>query len=281
MNERMRILKLLEEGKITTEEAARLLEALKEEPRERYKGPSFWASGLAKNITDAVTSSLKASFGEAAPEMRQTFKGKKEIRVSSVSGNVNIKGWDENKVEVFSTRGWFRKVREENDSLSIKELSGDLSIKVPHKIILDLSLVSGDAKIEKCEGEIYLKAVSGDIEFSDIKGELTLKSVSGDVRGKGIEGRLESETHSGETRIDFEEVENVKIKTRTGDVELTIPRDSSLKIELKTEDGNIDCDLPLKGIKKEEGYLKGVLGKGKGELRVKIKEAGDVKIRER
>ncbi len=279
MDERMRILKLLEEGKITADEAARLLEALKGEPH--YKGPSFWASGLAKTITDAVTSSLRASFGEVGSELRQTFKGKKMVGISSVSGDVDIKGWDENKIEVSSTGGWLRKIRDEDDTLSIKELSGDLSLRVPTRIDLDLSLVSGDARIEGCEGKIYLKTVSGDIELSRVRGQFTLKSVSGDVQGEGIEGKLEVEAHSGEIGIDFDKVEDIRVKVKTGHVELTIPQDSSLRLELETEKGYIDCDLPLKDIKRGEGYLKGILGKGEGELRVKIEEDGDIRIRGR
>ena len=56
--ERMQILKMIEEGQITAEEGAKLLEALEEPAREREEGPARW---FRVRVTDMFTGKHKVN----------------------------------------------------------------------------------------------------------------------------------------------------------------------------------------------------------------------------
>ena len=56
--ERMQILKMIEEGQLTTEEGAKLLEALEASPEERRGGPARW---FRIRVTDLETGKHKVN----------------------------------------------------------------------------------------------------------------------------------------------------------------------------------------------------------------------------
>lgn len=59
MEERMKVLKMLEEGKISADDAAKLLEALGEGPVRRHK-IFFSPSQIAGEVADSLSSFFKA-----------------------------------------------------------------------------------------------------------------------------------------------------------------------------------------------------------------------------
>jgi len=93
MEERMRILKLLEDGKINAEEAARLLEALKEEERPHKesiiaitKSVSDLLKGISETVSEAVKEKTKQTtekVREAAEKLKKTAE---EVREKTKKG---------------------------------------------------------------------------------------------------------------------------------------------------------------------------------------------------
>ncbi|MBA7617830.1 hypothetical protein ES703_25148 [subsurface metagenome] len=133
MEERERILKLLEEGKINADEAAKLLNALGETYRWAPRhGPG---PDLGKRIARKVELSLKGLpemierniwFATKGAEKELKFDPRERFTVKAVAGDVRITGDDEQSIRIKLQGG--HKVNETENELLIKTMSGDIDI---------------------------------------------------------------------------------------------------------------------------------------------------------
>lgn len=257
MNERMRILRLLEEGKINADEAARLLEALTHSSGKKRKERFHLLhslEGIPDIIATAINSSMK--FGYSTETL--TFPIKNLIEFKGISGKVEVTGQEVKTVTV--EQDGLVKIIEKDDSLKIKTLSGDIKVITPP---------SCDLKIA---------GISGDLLINNIDGRIQVESVSGDIRGYNINGTFFGDFVSGDTKIDFNQAECIKIKSRSGDITITLPDNVQVKLDVVTEDGDIVCDFILKDEERSETSLKGIINKPKGSVQI-INSSGDVTIK--
>jgi DUF4097 and DUF4098 domain-containing protein YvlB len=293
MEERIRILKMLEDGKITAEEAARLLEALKEKPQERFEvpfhGPRFrrkFTMGVdripeivASTVESAVGKAMQAGFTEKTRMVERKFTAKGKIGIRAVSSDIEIEGWE--KDEASLEMSGLGKIMEEENRIFIKAISGDVKGKLPMQTELELVAVSGDVELKNMRSEIEIHTVSGDVELENIEGETNIKSVSGDVQGKGLTGKLNIVTKSGDITVAILSLENGEIESEDGDIIVTLPKTADLILELKNEEGEITLNIPepLEKIEERKGYVKIGLGNKTGKLLCRNDE-GDIVIKQ-
>lgn len=259
MNERLQILKLLEEGKITAEEAERLLEAVgRSSAHEKGTRHKIWSS--LEGLPKVISAALGNSFSESAEEEFHKYPSKKKIRFKGISGNLEIEGTDDNKIDI--RKDGFAKIKELEDAIAIKALSGNVKIGVPKTT--DLSIAG----------------ISGDIEISNIAGKLEIESVSGDVTGKNLSGSLSGEIVSGDIDLDYSKVDKIQIKSKSGNVTLRLNEKIEADIEIETAGGTVTCDFELQHKQHEDNILKGTINKPGASIEIKNKH-GDVEIRKR
>lgn len=257
MNERMQILKMLEDGKINAQEAERLLEALSHSAsRERKNKFKIWSSieGIPKFISAAIGNSFTDS--ETVESMH--YDAKKRLSFNGVSGNLEISGTDTTKITV--ERDGFSKIKEDDETLSIKTLSGDVKVQVPRNI------------------DISVTGISGDISITDINGTTNIESVSGNFTGKGLSGSVFGEFVSGDIDILCNKFEKIKIKSRSGDVTLQLDKKVEAEIEMETGSGSMQCDFDLLAENRSKNELKGIINKPTGQICIKSK-SGDLSIK--
>lgn len=252
MNERMRILKLLEQGKINAEEAERLLEAISEPSSGRRRG--FFGQGF-EFISEVIPGLFETSFRNYGTPENFEFAGKSRIELKGISGNIKISGTENSKIVL--EKDGFAKTYDEGDVLGIKLLSGDIKINCPKNIIINIRAISAD---------LFLDNFSGNIE---------IHSVSGDVTGTRLKGTFNGEFVSGNVNLEYEKVQNIAIKARSGDVTLRIDENIESEIEISNAYGDIQCELPLKNVTKRHNYLKGILNNPKARIEIKNNH-GDV-----
>lgn len=257
MNDRMQILKLLEEGKINAEEAARLLEALSHAEEKTKKG-RFWKS--IEVIPDVVSSAISGSFKYTTEKETRQFPQKKNIAFKGISGDIQIIGNATDKIDV--EKDGLAKINDKNDILEIKTISGDTKIIAPEST------------------NFMIKDVSGDLHISNIHGEIEVASVSGDIVGRELSGSLNAELVSGTIDMDYRRVEKIKIKSRAGDIVLKLDEKVEAEIEVETKTGDIECAFELKDKIEEAHYLKGVLNKPKAKIELKSRH-GNIRIEKR
>lgn len=246
MEERLKILKLLEEGKINAEEAARLLEALGKEARE---GP---LGGIVSNTMDSVSSVLA------------TIPGIVRAGLSSVRV-----GEGQSSVEVSP-----------KERVVIKSMGGNLEVTTSKEKIRG-QVEGGFVRSLGSSREVVLKVLGGDARFSipSVK-DLTISSLGGNLSGEIAARALSVTLVGGDVELTPGDFEKAEIKTTAGDIELAIPEDSNLSLDLHTNWGEVKCDLPLTQEEKGETFLRGVLNKPKAKLWARTL-AGSIHIKKR
>ena len=258
MNERLQILKLLEEGKINAEEAERLLEAVgRPGAHDRGGRHRIWSS--IEGLPKVISAALGNSFSECTEEFHK-YPNKKKIRFKGISGNLDIQGSNDDKIAI--RKDGFANIKEMDDAIAIKALSGNVEITVPHKI------------------DLAIAGISGDIEISNLHGDIEIESVSGDINGKNLSGSLMGEIVSGDIDLEYTKVDKIRIKSKSGDVILRLDKKIEAEIEVETEGGEVTCEFDLKDKKQEDNVLTGIMNKPGARIEIKNKH-GDVEIKQR
>ncbi len=295
-NERDRILKLLEDGKITADQATRLIEALGSERTENdFCGPMNMPFGPRRHfrmhrprdfdripdvVATAVASAMKNGFEESGEERSTDFPGKRNLLVKSVSGDLDVTRGEKGRIGL-SYSGGMVKVRSSGEQVVVRTMAGDVSATVPADGRLELEVVSGDVSICESGSRIEVKTVSGDVDITKTDGDAQVKTVSGDVSLDRVAGSLAVETRSGDVDIVPSGPISGNLNTVSGDVSIALSKDADLVLQLDIEeDGQIevDEDLPHEVLEESEGHLKVKLGAGSRTLVVKTRD-GDIDIR--
>jgi len=294
-NERDRILKLLEDGKITADQATRLIEALGSDwsesefgwPRHvpfrthrhfRVRGPRELGR-IPDIVATAVSSAMKSGF-EPGEERSSDFPGKRHLLVKSVSGNLDIARGEEGRVGLNYAAGMV-KVRTSGDQVVVRTMAGDVSATVPRDGRLELEVVSGDVSITEAGARTEVKTVSGDVDVTRTTGDAQVRTVSGDVNVDRVTGNLEVETRSGDIRVQATGPVSGSLFTKSGDVIVALPRDADLVLEVSTEDGGgilVGDGLPHEVLEERDEYMKVKLGAGSRTMKVST-QSGDIEIR--
>lgn len=283
MEERERILKLLEDGKITAEEAARLLEALGEPFRFTHRGPG---PDIGKRIAKKIELSLKDLPERIQQGLWFVEGGTKELEfepterftVKAVSGDVRIQGDEGEKIRIKLEGG--HKVDEDEKELTVKTMAGDLDIRIPKTQNIELKGASGDFQAHNLDAELRLRCGSGDVDLTDISGTLIAVLGAGDIDAREIKAQTHIAVGSGDVDVDFVQCRGGKIEAGSGDISLTLPQDANIELTIrKPKRGSIVSDFDFSTEPDAEEYTFNI-GKPEAKLYVKIKY-GDINIRKK
>jgi len=259
LNERLRILKLLEDGKINADEAARLLEALSQSDiRDRRKRHKILHS--VEKIPEIVTLVTDHAFKHTFEKRQMHFNKKSSVELKGISGTFGIRGSDTEAIDI--EKDGFAKVVEHNDSLTIKAIHGDLQMNVP------------------LHTDFRIKNVSGDVHISGIDGTIGITSVSGDIHGLRLAGSLKADFISGDIELDYMSVTDVKITSKSSNITLLLDENAEAAIEVETEDGDITCEFELMDREKTDTVLRGTLNKATAKINIR-NEHGNTTIKKR
>jgi DUF4097 and DUF4098 domain-containing protein YvlB len=303
--ERNRILRMLEEGKITADQAARLIQALggsgrSEEEEDvirigrhgshrHFFGPvrpprpprvRVSMSELDR-IPDIVAGAVSSAMRSGISDILKTdFPGKNNLFLKSVSGDVAVEGWDEDRLHV-SASGGITRVREREDKVMIRSISGDCKVRAPRESRLELVSVSGDVSVSGVSGRFGLKGVSGDIELKDFDGEAVVAIVSGDIMLVRVSGKLAVESKSGDVTIEPSGVFEGSVSSKSGDIELSLGSSPDVVLDMECEvEGEIrlKTDIPHEVLEQGEQSLRVKFGEGSREMKIRTREA-DITVR--
>lgn len=203
------------------------------------------------------------------------------FKLSLVSGDVVVEGWDQNRFQLSGTLG------HEDDELSIEGDAGEWRVKIephqnrgwfggggsrentelklmlPHAAMARLTSVSGDFELSGLDGkalsvttvsgeirgssaagELRLKTVSGDVRFNGSDSALELNTVSGDSRLEGLAGRIRVETVSGDVALQAGAVSDLTSQSVSGDMEFEFSLAADARVKLNAHSGNVVLTLP-------------------------------------
>jgi DUF4097 and DUF4098 domain-containing protein YvlB len=239
---------------------------------------------MHSKVTVALLLSLAAASACSAAdrdfEQKVAASPRGSVRVSNVSGTVNVTGWDRAEVEVKARlSGNVQRVDVFSDDgrttikvivprSSMRTGEADLEIRIPNQSDLDVSAVSADVETHRLTGPQRITTVSGEIsadftrdfEGKTVSGDMRLKgeskpgevrvsSVSGDIILEKGAGEVEATTISGDLILDLANGSTVRTRTTSGDLSLrgSLVRDGSVDAE------TISGDVTVR-VKPESGF---------------------------
>lgn len=293
--ERSRILKMLEDGRITADQAARLIEALgsgrperpgfppdpprpPRPPRVRVKMSEL--DRIPDIVAGAVSSAMRSGLGGQG-EVNEEFPGKTSLFLKSVSGDVKLSAWDGDGIKLSSTGG-FVKVREREDKVMVRSISGDFTVRTPAGARVEVVSVSGDVEVCGGSGSFTLKSVSGDVELADFNGTVTAEVVSGDLDLLRVGGELAVESKSGDIVCRPGGPVEGSLATKSGDITLRLEPNADLVLDMECEEEGeivVGPGIEFEKLEEEEHRLKVRLGAGSRELKVRTRD-GEIKVDE-
>lgn len=211
-----------------------------------------------------------------AEEVDRTLDVDKEARISisNLSGDVEVRGWNENRVHITGELGddveeliFERdgknvtiKVKIPERSWGKKDVTSELNIRVPLKSSLNISTVSADIDVNGVRGEQRLQTVSGDIDVQAFDAEINAEAVSGDIEVAGngsmavwrfttvsgdisannLSGELQAEVVSGDIEVNRGTFERVKLETVNGEIEFNAGLHGGAKMDVESVNGSVD-----------------------------------------
>lgn len=296
MEERMRILNLIKEGKISAEEGLKLLDAIEQKseekkhkefvfhmphfPKDAFAGFGKFPEMVTKIVNDTCSAAVDKVMGESGEISERRFPAKEHVVIRAVSGDIDIEGVQSNEIVLDACCG-LQKIEAKDNELLLSMISNDIDLKVPTKTNISISSVSGDINCKEITGNLEIQTVSGDLELEKITGKVEIKSASGDIEAKEFSGAIDIKTASGDIEVKFSELEDSAIETKSGDISIVLPKKIDAVVEMFSEEGEvkISIDGSYEELRKKNGYLKIGLGDKTKKLYCHTKK-GDIEIKQ-
>ncbi len=301
--EKMRILQMLSEGKISAEEAEELLEALEEskegqssdQQEEKSKwtrpwGQERWAfkkkgpkwTGIGKGIPFASEGPF-----EGPTERTIEVPGETELQITTGGGDVKLSSTQKLALKLRAALHQC-KINKGERRVEISAGGTDLELEVPPTISsLRLSVGGGDISVEGLSLSLKARAGGGDFRGVQLKGAIEVHATGGDVKLENIDSpALEVATGGGDIDVTMGTVKEGRVNLRSvgGDVCLKLSPDSTFEVLMGSLGGDIHTDLPLEVVEKSEHRLqhrlKGRSGGGGAQISLSSK-GGDVNLQSR
>lgn len=142
----------------------------------------------------------------------------------------------------------------------LRTTSGDCTVEAAGGRV-DLETVSGDVKLEGAARAV-VRTTSGDISAAT-SGPLEARSVSGDIEVGSAADSVTLATTSGEISADLgAPLAHADASSTSGDITLGLLGDLGASLELSTQSGEIECDVPVTLLGHGRQYMKAKYGRG-------------------
>lgn len=220
-----------------------------------------WSSGII-----GVTYKNSALYNVGGGTVTDEFHS---IKVNWTNGKINIESYDGedtviSETEVAEKENKLR-WRVEDGVLKIQQMAAGmrfglkktpkktLTVKIPSSAAEKLKSVNTDSVSAEvniigvaASGKIEIDTVSGSAEMKNIKtARLDIDTVSGEVNAEGEISELESDSVSGDITVSSAvPLEKLDCDSTSGNIRLTIPKNSSFTLKADTVSGDISCGLP-------------------------------------
>ncbi|MBL0346994.1 DUF4097 family beta strand repeat-containing protein [Candidatus Villigracilis affinis] len=256
----------------------------------------------AKNIEGELA--IESNSGEINVEAVDA--GDKNVEIKTDFGDITLEKIKANDVSVTSNSGvvTFTNVRASGDAY-IKTDFGNTVYENGSAASLTLDTNSGKISITKVNitKELNIQNDFGDIELTQaMAGSYDLHTNSGSITVDGAKGKLKAYTDFGNIEITNAKSVTLDIKTNSGNIEfsgslgagphnvksdfgnidLALPTDAKLDVDLKTDFGKIRSDLPItvtltESSSSEEDQIAGSINGG-GEQLIASTNSGGINI---
>ena len=220
-----------------------------------------WSSGII-----GVTYKNSARYNVGGGTVTDEFHS---IKVNWTNGKINIESYDGedtviSETEVAEKENKLR-WRVEDGVLKIQQMAAGmrfglkqtpkktLTVKIPSNVAEGLKAVTYDSVSAEetitgisASDKIEIDTVSGGANLKNIKTEkLDIDTVSGSIKAAGEFTELESDSVSGDVTVSSATpLKKLDCDSTSGNIRLTIPKNSGFTLKADTVSGDISCGLP-------------------------------------
>jgi DUF4097 and DUF4098 domain-containing protein YvlB len=197
---------------------------------------------------------LSANFVVASTEERithQTFplNEKGTVQLSNVNGDVTIRGWDKNEVDMKATK------RAPADYIDLIKIEID---STPERLTIETKYPRGrkesnvsvtyELMVPKHAVLNAIENVNGAIEVTGVEGEIKIHTVNGSAEIEGSKSAVDAETVNGRITAkwsDFPKQGDVSLRTVNGGLKLQLPDNVNADVRASSMNGTIRTDFPI------------------------------------
>jgi hypothetical protein len=190
------------------------------------------------------------------------------VEIIGVTDSVDVSGWDQPRVELTAPGDVGNRIRFTTRAgrTVIDVLPGggkpQLSIRVPSKSALSVTLVNGNISIHGVAGDANLRSVSGNIG-GDVGGNLRVntatgtihmaapgakmieaKTIDGDIHLAGSPSEVEVVTVSGNVKAELGALSRGRFKSISGNVVAALSLAPDAELDGESVSGNLHFDFP-------------------------------------
>ena len=220
-----------------------------------------WSSGII-----GVTYKNSALYNVGGGTVTDEFHS---IKVNWTNGKLNIEAYDGedtviSETEVAEKENKLR-WRVEDGVLKIQQMAAGmrlglkqtpkktLTVKIPSNVAEGLKAVTSDSVSAEvtitgisASDKIEIDTISGGANLKNIKTEkLDIDTVSGSIKAAGEFTELESDSVSGDVTVSSATpLKKLDCDSTSGNIRLTIPKNSGFTLKADTVSGDISCGLP-------------------------------------
>jgi hypothetical protein len=151
-------------------------------------------------------------------------------RLAHLKGDVTIQG-KANEVAVEDVEGAVHLNGEFQESVRLVRVSKAVTFRSSRT----------EMEFSRLDGRLDLD--SGDLRADSLNGPMRLTTHSKDIALEGLSGDLRLEDQNGSVSVGLHKPGNIQIDNRKGDVQVTIPPNTPLKVEARTREGEIESDF--------------------------------------
>ena len=212
------------------------------------------------------------------------------IRNTSISYTIEVPQETELSVSVASGALEISHVR---GPVNVDSASGSINVDNVGRTV-QIKSASGSIRVGNLGDDARIITASGSVEVNAIKGDLRAHALSGSLNIKAPGGRVEAETANGSVTIvgannDVKAATasgGIKVagnpsgnsywhlKTASGSVEVSVPKDAGFHLSAEAVSGNISTDLPIVIEDQDKHSLRAHFGTPGGRVEVRTVSGG-------
>ncbi|MFY9905826.1 MAG: DUF4097 family beta strand repeat-containing protein [Terriglobales bacterium] len=151
-------------------------------------------------------------------------------RLQHIKGDVTIQG-KANEVSVEDVDGTLHLNGEFQESLRLVRISKTITF---HSSRTEMEFARLDGRLDLDSGDLRADTLTGPMRLTTRSKDIALEGLSGDLRLEDVNGSVD---------VAVRKPGNIQIDNRKGDVQVSIPPNTAIKVEARTSDGEIESDF--------------------------------------
>lgn len=177
--------------------------------------------------------------------------------------------WGEQDIQVTVPRRYATNLRTGGGSVELRDTTGAAT----------LNTSGGDISAKNVIGNVELRTSGGSIHADTIRGDVDADTSGGDVRLLHIDGKIRGNTSGGSVHCSLVGANRgISATTSGGDIELSLPRNTTANIDASTSGGEVKSEIPVTSTEWKEMALVGSINGG-GERLYAHTSGGSISVR--